>query len=488
MPVLFPLVGLTGDTPAAHNLGKPVNSKHDEAMPALSADGYTMIFQTNREDPADTENWDLWIAYRTGQDNWMEPSFLRGINSEVFDGHASLTPDGKILYFASNRPDGEDQNIYRAERGLEGWRKPKKLPAPLNSAVHETFPSITADERILYFTRPDGIYRSRNLSPPGLEPVKWSKPEKLSSVINQGEKAYDDLAGLIHVDGKTLYFSSRREGGMGGWDLYSSRETEDNVWSKPANLGPAINSKGMDLFVSVDADGKRVFFSSRRPGSRGEDIYWQNLSRENAPHGVILVTGKVFHRVSKSPVKGSLEVYDLSDGEVLNQVRTDKNGQYSLVLNAGRKYGVTVVASGFFTLSDSFDLRKKVYFKKQTRDFGLAMISDKGHIPVNNIFFDSGSANLDRASYRELDRLIQILIMYPKLRVEIEGHTDNRGSRSYNQKLSSRRAEAVRDYLVKKGVAGARLTTKGLGPDRPRADNDTAEGRARNRRIEFLIR
>ena len=156
-------------------------------------------------------------------------------------------------------------------------------------------------------------------------------------------------------------------------------------------------------------------------------------------------------------------------------------------LPAGANYGISVAADGYLFHSENFDLPKGDGFNSVTKDIELKNIKVGSNITLRNVFFNTGKWNIKADSYSELERLVTLLNDVSTLKIEISGHTDNVGSASFNELLSQKRADAVVNYLLAKGVDKNRLSAKGYGQSKPVDSNETAEGRAANRRTEFEI-
>jgi outer membrane protein OmpA-like peptidoglycan-associated protein len=173
----------------------------------------------------------------------------------------------------------------------------------------------------------------------------------------------------------------------------------------------------------------------------------------------------------------------------VGQVTTDPTtgGNYRMVLKPGVRYALAAQAKGYFSVSDTLNLTGVQHYQEQTRVISLAPVVKGESIRLNNLFFAFGKAELQPESESELQRLYALLTQNPALVIVIGGHTDGTGSDAFNQTLSEQRAQAVRDYLVGKGVPEKRLTAKGYGKTKPVADNATEEGRLQNRRVEFTV-
>ena len=200
------------------------------------------------------------------------------------------------------------------------------------------------------------------------------------------------------------------------------------------------------------------------------------------------VTGIVTDAYSGKPIEAQLELVDNANGKTV-KVATSyaATGKYTVRLPPGKDYALTAGAQDYFFHSENFVIADTSIHEIIHKDIQLQPMGIGAKIVLNNVFFDSGKAKLRPESFTELDRLVKIINQYSKLRIEISGHTDSRGSETFNQKLSQKRAQSVVDYIVKKGVNLAQIVAKGYGEEQPRADNNTADGRQLNRRVEAKI-
>jgi outer membrane protein OmpA-like peptidoglycan-associated protein len=162
-------------------------------------------------------------------------------------------------------------------------------------------------------------------------------------------------------------------------------------------------------------------------------------------------------------------------------------GKYLISLPSGKNYGVTVKADGYLFHSENFNIPPDASFTEIIKDISMQPIEVGSNIILKNIFFDYNKYDLRPQSKIELENIYSILTAYPSMVIEISGHTDSFGSDAYNQTLSEKRAQAVVDYLINKGIDKNRLVAKGFGKTKNIATNETEEGRQLNRRTEFKI-
>lgn len=201
--------------------------------------------------------------------------------------------------------------------------------------------------------------------------------------------------------------------------------------------------------------------------------------------GKVALQGRVTDAKTGDPVSADITVIDLTNNESVATDHTDAGGRYNVRVHAPGKYSVTADAPGYLFGTSYFEVDKDGRILSRHPDIKLSK-SGNGRTRLL-VFFDFGKSDLNASSYPELDRAVRLMKAVPSMKVEIAGYTDNVGSAEYNKDLSEKRANAVRNYLIKKGIAATRVTAKGYGMQSPIADNSTDEGRAENRRVEFVV-
>lgn len=479
------------------NLGPGINTEFNEYIPTITADNQTLIFTRRFPKTEQTynnlnyEEEDLYSSIFVDE-QWIEAVPLsRNINSDGNEGSQCLSPDGKILFFtACDRKSGYGScDIYYSKKSGNDWSLPQNIGRGINSEHWESQPSISADGKKLYFVsnRPGGkglhdIWMSE-INENGF----WTKAVNLGDSINtRGKEFYP----FIHPDNRTLYFSSDGHMGMGSMDIFYSRKTDDHVWSKPVNIGYPINDTGLEHGLVVSNDGLKGYFASERFDGMGNlDLYSFDLYEAARPQVVSYIKGIVYDSESKSPLEAEFEIVNLETGELLIQASSDKvNGEFLISLPAGKDYALNVSRPGYLFYSDHFSSSEAVSRDKAyLLDVAMKKTKAGESVVLRNIFFESNSFVLLDRSKAELDKLLRFLEDNPGVGIEISGHTDDVGSDADNLLLSKNRAEAVYNFLIKRGIASSRLMYKGFGESAPLADNSTEEGRASNRRTEFKI-
>ena len=262
------------------NLGPTVNSPEHDYGPSISADGLALYFHSNR--PGGYGDYDLWVAKRpTTNDSWEEPFNLGPpVNTSARDQSPSISADGLELYFSSDPPGGHgEHDLYVSTRATpdDDWNSPVNLGAVVNTSSVDRYPSISADGLELHFNsnRPGG-YGNLDIwiTTRTTRDDPWGIPEHLSAPINTFA---DDRFPSISSDGLALFFYSfQRSGGSGDADLcMTMRGTIQDDWITPVTLGPTVNTPYSDSGPGISADGRTLFFSSNRPGGLGIHDLWQ---------------------------------------------------------------------------------------------------------------------------------------------------------------------------------------------------------------------
>ncbi len=476
------------------SLGININSKNDEYWPSLTADEQTLV--VTKLLPINPNNTEI---YRNRQEDFYISSFENGkwttavpvgppLNTQGNEGAQSISADGKIMIFTGcNRQDGVGRCDLYFSRIIDGkWSVPQNMGKPINTVAKETQPSISADGTALYFAsdRPGGkglldIWKS-TLNIDGT----WGEPVNLGDSINT---PFDEQSPFIHPDNQTLYFSSKGWPGLGAFDLYVSRKTNDTIWTTPKNLGYPINTNFSEEGLIVNARGNTAYYSTNRFAEGGRDIYTFELYNAIRPTTVSYMKGKTFDAETNKPLLARFELIDLASAKTIMDATSDETGEFLICIPSGKDYALNVSRKNYLFYSDNFTMMHGDYTKPFEKDVPLKPIKVGEKVVMRNIFYDIDSYALRLESQVELGRLIKLLKDNVLLKIEISGHTDKTGRPDYNRKLSENRAKTVAEYLVKNGIDTSRITSKGYGETQPIATNDTDDGRVQNRRTEFMV-
>ncbi|WP_460220233.1 OmpA family protein [Psychroserpens sp. MEBiC05023] len=422
--------------------GDKINTKHHEGLVAFSPDGNTMYF--SRESYFEKEyETDSLTNYKISQIHLFKATKsgstwdnVEGfaINSDNYSvKNPSISSDGKTLYFASNMPGGYGLfDIYKA--------------------------SINDDGTL-------------------------GEPENLGQKVNtQGQEMYPFIS-----SNNTLYFSSNGHLGLGNLDVFYSKVV-DGKMGPVRNVGIPINSNADDFAFNLDEETEEGFVSSNRDGGLGgDDIY---AIKKLQPLCDVLITGTVTDSKTGNPINAaSVSLYDDQGNLVLSKV-TDSDGTVEFIVECGKESELEVVMDGYesqkLTIAASEEEEESVSVMLDP----IEVIVTPDEVVLNPIFFDYDKSNITAQAAFELDKLVQIMNKYPEMVINATSHTDNRGSASYNERLSDRRAKTTVQYVISKGIDKARISGMGKGENEPKVDcgsNCTDDEHQMNRRSEFII-
>ena len=488
-----------------HDMGENINSPNSgEYFPTLTVDESRLIFTVLR--PADkntqcagcTEEEDFYYSMKVN-DVWQPRKKMEyPLNTSFDDGASCISPDGVYLVFTGcYRNDGFGKcDLYWSKRIGETWTKPRNFGESVNTGSWEANPTFAADGKTIFFSsnRPGGVGGKDIWKTTMLEEGVFSKPVNLGKPINTPA---DEIAPFFHPNGVTMYFSSAGHKGMGGEDLFYSTLNPDGSWSEPVNLGYPINTIGNEIGLIVNAMGDKAYIAINKKGEAGGmnmgmgmDLYWFEMPEALRPKpSVTYFKGRIFDNNDERPLAALFELVDLETKKVIVKSTSDPStGEFLVCLPTNSRYALNVSKDRYLFHSENFEINGE-YSKMQPyqKDVSLKRMEVGESVVMRNVFFETNSSDLKPESQVELDKLFVLLRQNSQMRVEISGHTDNVGSEEHNLTLSENRAKAVFNYLVSKGIREDRMRFSGYGYSVPLAPNDTEEGRALNRRTEFKI-
>jgi outer membrane protein OmpA-like peptidoglycan-associated protein len=487
-------------------LNSLINTDAPEYLPSFSADDKTLLFTrvvNGQEDIFYTQRDSL-------SGDWGKPIALTQLNTPFNEGAHTLSADGSTLIFTQceNKNGLGSCDLYISYKKGEQWTAPKNVGAPVNTMYWESMPSLSAAGDKLFFSskRPGGfggtdIWISRLVSAD-----KWSVPENAGPNINTPG---DDQAPFLHIDGQSLYFMSNGHKGMGGFDIYLSRKDSTQKWGKPIHLGYPINTIADEGALCINRTGETAYFSSSKRDTPGKgmtsktniDIFSFPLYPDIRPIPVTFVTGEIFANDSNQPLPAQLEISVTETEAIIFKAKIDSSGKFFICLPSGQNYSLSASYPGYtlysnrFTLLDAHSALEPYYLtillqkinKPATAISTEKMVEEGDPIVLKNVFFETGSAQLNPNSLHELNLLSQWLAENAAIYIQINGHTDHIGAEEMNVQLSTQRAKTVYEYLIQSGIGRERLRYKGYGSSKPVADNATEKGRKENRRTEFIL-
>jgi outer membrane protein OmpA-like peptidoglycan-associated protein len=453
------------------------------------ADVYSQIAGRRiRQAESSPFNQDIWIAAGDSFDfvRIEHPGYP--LNNALPNSVVTITPDPRAFYvinrFERNGNLDRGFSLVRRTDDSIGWSFPKPIEIrDYYTITSDVSLTMSFDGKILILSAARSDSRDMDLYVCFKEGEnKWGAPQHLGQVVNS---PFRETTPFLSEDNETLFFSSNRPGGYGGNDLYSSKRLDDTWknWSPPALLFEPMNSKADDSQPYFNMTSGFLYFSSKRDGGNS-DIFRVRIAPPQATE--LEVIGRVLNSQTKELIRDA-RVYYGAVGDPHNTLQAS-DGTFRLKIPKGVKFDLIPEKGGFAGRTEAVLFRRDYYyFREQYIDLYLDPLAVDAKIELRPIFFQQSKDIILEESFGELERLAKLLAEAPNLHIRIEGHTDNVGRAEDLLQLSEDRARAVRDFLVQKGCATSRITTKGWGAQKPINDNSEEELRARNRRVEIII-
>ncbi|MGR3810115.1 OmpA family protein [Jiulongibacter sp. NS-SX5] len=446
--------------------------ERNEGSPAFSPDGRVVVFaRSNSGKRKDlSPDVDLYISRKLPAGNWTEPQLVSASDSASWDGSPAFSGDGRTIYFASNRPGGSGGiDLYRVNMDASGrFGNPANMGKALNTPGNEMFPYVSSDGK--------------------------------------------------------LYFASDGHPGLGKLDLFVAVRKAGKIAVE--NMGLPYNSSKDDFGLSIDEHGNMFFASNRRGGQGDDDIYFyqappeeelitqnegdpengENGSGEDEEPEIKVVNyfleGKVVDEETKEALTlADVDVYKIEGGfqELFSELKTNESGEFGPVdMEEDTDYLIIVERDEYLTKREGFSMYGRtipqILLREAVTDttFKTTIEMDKVFIGktfvLENIYYDLDKADIRADAAVELDKLVQILLDNPKLKIELGSHTDVRGTDMYNFRLSQRRADSAIEYIISRGIERSRLVAQGYGERELIIENaKTEEEHQVNRRTEFKV-
>ncbi len=493
----------------------PFNSPQNDFAPIRFTDG-RIVFTSDRAMSTGEKNYG-WTGNRFMDLFIVEPGaasaqiFDNQLNSPGNEGTACFSTDGLEVFFvrALGAYKGDDQfcKIYYAKKTDPdaGWSPAVPLPFQ-KEKINYLHPALSADGRTLYFSCNDpegwGGYDLYAVQRNPEAENGWDEPKILSRNLNTpGNEVFPTL------DADTLYFASDGLTGMGGLDVFRTYRMDRNAWAPPYNLKAPVNSGADDFgFITSSRAAKTKtaqpgdliregFFSSNRPGGRGEDDIYRYEQRVPPPKPPKTDTASTPPQAYKMILEGYIleKIFTVADdpnSKVLG--RRPLAGATVVIESGAKKQTVTVKDDGFFTITlaenadYAFSATLNGYLANSARfstkgiaknpanpvqTFEIEIVLDKIYrnreIVLENIYYDYDKWDIRPDAEPTLNRLASVLQHNPDIRIQLGSHTDCRGNDNYNQNLSQRRAQSAVNYLISKGIDASRLSAIGYGESQP---------------------
>jgi len=494
------------------NMGPDVNSEYAEYVPLVKSDQSYMLFTSRRPlqipDPSNTSkkisgerlskfdldyHEDIFKTNNLGNSKWSAPCRFdySTRKKSMHDACVNLSYDGQTIFNYRGNNNGD---LYTAT--IENGKWTKTIPMKgINTKYREDHIAIAYDNSTAYFIsdRPGG-QGGKDIWKTVKKNGEWSIAENLGPEVNT---PYDEEGVFIHPDGNTIYFSSRGHNTMGGFDVFET-SFENGKWTTPLNMEAPTNTPDDDIFFILSADGKTAYLSSVKEGGYGmQDIYAitsfekkKTKRDKNKDPEIITLKGHILDKETNKKIKAKIEVIDNTTKEVIYSQEVEGDAGFSMPLinePSNKDFTVKVTSSGYEEYSDIIqasdvkDAQKNIELEK-------LIIIDNTVMILDHVYFDYNEAKISESSKFELDSAMAVLNLQPDTKIKIEGHTDNVGTDDYNLKLSQKRANSVRDYLISKGFDPKRIVkVTGYGNTQPLVNGDSEAEKQKNRRVEFRL-
>ena len=492
---------INNPVPFNPKLVKGISSQLDDYLVSLSPDNEIAYYTRKTKDyqisgyksePAFQEKF--YFSYRISDnvfDNGKEMPYP--FNRNENEGGATITGNNKELIYTVCKMVTSPRQYYNCDlyssKNIKGyWTDIVPLERVNRPDTWESMPSVTADGKELYFVsnRSGGVGGYDLYKSIKDENGEWSEPINIGKPINTSG---DEKSPFIHTDTRTLYFSSNGRPGIGGYDIYYVKLNDNNEKTEVKNIGYPINTENDEVGFIVSIDGKYGYFSSnniKNESLGGMDFYYFSLYNEAKPEEVILVKGNLKSEDTTKPIKATVQIKSLESKRV-TFIPVDEDGDYVASILKNEDYLLTIKGEDIVYQSTYVAAKDSITAPVIKLEMEVQPIEVGMHYRLHNIYFAFNSADILSSSQKVLDEFIVFLNDHPTMTISIEGHTDNVGSDEFNLILSENRAKAVYNYLVNNGIDADRLQYKGFGKTTPIATNETEEGRAMNRRTEFVI-
>lgn len=491
------------------NMGDDVNTRFPEYAPYMHPSNDLLIFTSRRNERTPTtpvdygQNEDLYYIKRDPiKRRWGEAlKFPPEISSSIYnEGSASLhvdeaNPDSATVYFvrcnAENSVGGcdlyEARIHFDAETGAVTARPPRNLGPNINSRAWDSHPCIAENGNTLFFaSNRSGGFGRIDLYVAKRVGGEWLKTENLGPVVNTND---DEVSPFFHPMNKTLYFSSKGHIlNFGGFDIYKSAWLGDG-WQEPVNVGPFVNSEKDENYFTLSSDGDSLVYASdtgrvsELDDVKNFDLYSFHTPMGARPDALVAVKGYLVDSATRRPLTGIVMARDLEDGSAIEPIYINEQGYFEFQLVNGRNYALYIFGD------DAIRIKQNDIFNSDSlftlMEYGVA---ENKNIILESIEFSSGSAEVDKQMQDELDLIANFLTENRGRKLVVRGHTDSDGDRDDNLKLSQRRAQSIKEYLLQKtGLGDTAITAVGMGSTQPVYPNEDEESKAKNRRVEFEL-
>ncbi len=441
---------------------------------------------------------DIYMAFRNEDGSYMAATLMNeDINTRFHEGLVSFSPDGTTMYFSREsyfEKDFEKDSItktrysqlylFKATKLGEDWDTVESLS--VNSKNYSVKnPSVSPDGKTLYFSSnmPGGygnfdIYKA-NINSDGSIGNRINLGQKINT---EGQEMFPYIS-----SNNTLYFSSNSHLGLGGLDVFYTKEIDGKI-APIRNVGIPINSNADDFAFSINEETEEGFVSSNRNGGKGsDDIY---AFKKLQPLCDVLISSTVLDDQTLKPINGATVTLIDAEGHKLSSKATNNEGNAQFIIECEKDAELIVTIEGYDSKKVVIKGTNEEEIEVQIALDPIEVLIVEDRIELNPIYFEFDKSNITAKAAFELDKLVQIMNKYPDLVINATSHTDSRGSDRYNEDLSNRRAKTTVQYVISKGIDESRISGIGKGEKEPKVNckiKCTKEEHQLNRRSEFII-
>lgn len=481
-------------TAMPENMGPRVNSRYDEYFPSISHDDSTIVF-TRRNNGVDE---DFYQAQRDSCGGWFIAEDMGSPpNSSQQEGAQMLSADGHYLFFmrCGNRSENGWEaggcDLYFSYTESEGWSQPVPFGATINTPAYEGMPSLSSDDRELYFVSDrEGGIGGKDIWMTRFHDGLWQIPENLGPEINT---PFDETAPFIGSDNETLYFTSDGYPGMGGNDIFYSKKV-NGKWQRPENMGFPFNTAFNEVSACISPDGKKAYLASDRDGGYGNmDLYEVTIPETAQPEPYTYVFGISYDSLDKQRLTyAQIEWSDAETGEKLYHYQSNRgDATYMASIRLGRKYALHVYRVDYTDYDDTVSFTEPHIQAPDTLNFPLLSFSYSPPLYdtlVGRFHFVRNNILLGDSDQVRLRTMVEPYLAQPLAEYFVNGYTDDSGTPMINEELSSARARTIADWLKSYGIGEDKIHNQGWADTNPLVPNDTEENRLVNRRVEVIVR
>ncbi|GAB1857005.1 hypothetical protein MHTCC0001_18410 [Flavobacteriaceae bacterium MHTCC 0001] len=497
---LFPQTSIGNNGYEFDTKSTNINTKYSEIGTGFFKDKLILVSSRKigaiaKKDPSTNEGYkELFCLDTLGNGELGKPLlFSRLLNTTNSEGQIAFSPDQQTVFFTrSSRENSLEYKLYKAdlEVGSHGnWVNQELVSFNIDNVSIEN-PSVNSKGDKLYFSANMAdaiggydIYVSDINSDGSL-----GAPKNLGDNINT---TADEKYPYVGPNDKYLYFASKGHKNIGGYDLFSSR-ISNNTYLKPKNLGNTINTEYDEVAYFHAGENSGYFSTNREETSPGYNLF--HFTREFINQSV---EGTVVDNETKTSLPNTLVMLKDEDGNEIQRMLTTDDGTYSFDVHPNESYTISTKKNGFIDSNFNFvafkDTKNEVY--QQNLEIPaiepvIEKVDEELRLVVENIYFDFAKYSVKSESHTTLDKIVKVLNKYPNIILAINAHTDNIGTNAYNKRLSSKRAKSTLEYLTQNGIDKNRLLSKGYGETKPIVDckaNCSEDELQTNRRVEFVI-